>query len=158
MAEIMGHVLWLVPDTIITARLSLPIKGGRRRKKRRGRKTEGTKEKHRERETTTAPTVPFSPSPAFFSFRFPSSPQPTKEHTSPSTFPSLFIPSSSSLSQPPAASLVFFEDFGHRTPKPPTAFPSHQQPTIFPHATTLLPQLIIFLPHAALPLRETVVH
>jgi hypothetical protein len=38
-----------------------------------------------------------------------------------------FIPSSSSLSQPPAASLVF-GDFGHRTPKPSTTFPSHQQP------------------------------
>ena len=153
----MGHVLWLVPDTIITARLSLPIKGGRRRKKRGGRKTEGTKEKHRERETTTAPTVPFSPSPAFFSFRFPSSPQPTKEHTSPSTFPSLFHPFIFK-SKPATSGFPGFGDFGHRTPKPPTAFPSHQQPTIFPYATTLLPQLIIFLPHAAPPLSETVVH
>ena len=156
----MGHVLWLVPDTIITARLSLPIKGEEKQRsgteKKRGRKTEGTKEKHRERETTTAPTIP-SPRVQLFSFRFPSSPQPTKEHTSPSTFPSLFHPFIFK-SEPATSGFPGFGDFGHRTPKPPTAFPSHQQPTIFPHATTLLPQLIIFLPHAALPLRETVVH
>jgi len=150
----MGHVLWLVPDTIITARLSLPIKGGRRRKKRR-RKTQGTKKTQGERPDHST-NSPFSPSPAF-SLRFSSSPQPTKEHTSPSAFPSLFHPFIFK-SKPATSGFPVFGDFGHRTPKPPTAFPSHQQPTIFPYATTLLPQLIIFLPHAAPPLSETVVH
>ena len=53
----MGHVLWLVPDTIITARLSLPIKGDRGRKN-----TE-------EGDPTTAPTV-LSPRVQLFPFVF----------------------------------------------------------------------------------------
>jgi len=151
----MGHVLWLVPDTIITARLSLPIKGGRRRKKREGEREREKKNTGRERRPQHQQSL--LPESSFFSFRFPSSPQPTKEHTSPSTFPSLFHPFIFK-SKPATSGFPGFGDFGHRTPKPPTAFPSHQQPTIFPHATTLLPQLIIFLPHVALPFRETVVH
>ena len=127
----MGHVLWLVPDTIITARLSLPIKGEEKQRKEGSKKErekdtgdEGKTEGERPDHSTNSP---FSPSPAF-SLRSPSSPQPTKEHTSPSAFPSLFHPFIFK-SKPATSGFPGFGDFGHRTPKPPTAFPSHQQPS-----------------------------
>ena len=127
----MGHVLWLVPDTIITARLSLPIKGEekQRTKKQGEKKTQGTKE-NTGRETRPQHQQSLLPESSLFP-SFSSSPQPTKEHTSPSAFPSLFHPLIFK-SKPATSGFPGFGDFGHRTPKPPTAFPSHQQPTIFP--------------------------
>ena len=105
----MGHVLWLVPDTIITARLSLPIKGEEKQrsgtKKKGGEKDTGDEKKHKERDPTTAPTVP-SPRVQLFPFVFLLPLSRPKNTPAPLPFHLFFIPSSSSLSQPPAASLV----------------------------------------------------
>jgi hypothetical protein len=127
----------------------------KKKKREKDRGDEGKTQGERDDHSTNSPLLPES-SFFFFSFSFfPSADQRTHQplYLSISFYPFIF------KSKPATSGFPgFFEDFGHRTPKPPTAFPSHQQPTIFPHATTLLPQLIIFLPHAALPLRETVVH
>ena len=72
---------------------------------KRGRKTQGTKEKQRERDPTTAPTVP-SPLVQLFPFVLLLPLSRPKNTPAPLPFHLLFIPSSSSLSQPPATSLV----------------------------------------------------
>jgi hypothetical protein len=67
----MGHVLWLVPDTIITARLSLPIKGEEKQTKREGEKDRGDEGKTQGERDDHSTNSPFSPSQAFFlSFSF----------------------------------------------------------------------------------------
>jgi len=97
--------------------------------KKRGRKTQGTK-KHKERDPTTAPTVP-SPRVQLFPFVFLLPLSRPKNTPAPLPFHLFFIPSSSSLSQPPAVSL-FLEISVTEPPSLQQPFPLINSPPFFP--------------------------
>jgi hypothetical protein len=121
----------------------------KKEKKERGKKTQGTKE-NTGRETRPQHQQSLLPESSFFFpfvFFFPSADQRTHQPLCLSIFffhPFIF------KSKPATSGFPGFWRFRSQNPQASNSFSLS--------STTLLPQLIIFLPHAAPPLRETIVH